>query len=104
MVADIKLTFLPIEHLNNYFFLPTIQPQFLYHILVNIGRIIAFVQETINLQTSPPMFQNLRNSKQGNTPLCMFVYSFIRTELVFLSQGPISLPLHALRSHLLLMK
>ena len=51
-------------NIDNYSFLPTIQPQFLYHILINIRRITAFVQETINLQASLPMFQNDRNSTQ----------------------------------------
>ena len=43
---------LTISNNDNCFFLPTIQPQFLYHILVNIWHVTAFVQETINLQTS----------------------------------------------------
>ena len=111
MVADIKFTFWPIatliitkkkKTLIITFSFPQSNPLFLYHILVNIRRITAFVQETEKV--SVPMFQNLRNSTQGNTPLCMFVYSFTRTELVSLSHGRISLPLDRLRSHFLLMK
>ena len=95
---------LTISNNDNCFFLPTIQPQFLYHILVNIWHVTAFVQETINLQTSLPMFQNERNSTQGNTPLCMFLHCFIRTGLVLLCQGCVSLPLHGPRSYFLLVK
>ena len=104
MVADITFTFWPLATLiDNYFFpLPSNPSSCTTSSLTYDVSLPSY--KKINLQTSLPMFQNDRNGTQDNNLLCMFLYCFIHTGLVFFCHGCVSLYPSCTWSYFLLVK